>query len=149
MKYKNVKLFLIGGEITILKEFILILQKIVYSKFDGNINIHIKTNLSCDKQILKEIVRLFHNKNRQITISASYYKEYTKEKEFIKKIKYLHYNSYFGKIVKKLHILRIFNYSNINVGIYYPLFIDKDYIDFLNFKKKYNRYADFIDYIII
>lgn len=148
-QYKNIKLFLIGGEVTVLKEFIKILQKIVDSKFKGNIEIHIKTNLSCNKQVLKNMVKLFSSKNRYIVISASYYKEFTTEKEFIKKIKYLHYTNAFGKHLKRMRLPKIFTSYNVKVGVCYPLFTEDDYALFLNFKEKYSKYANFIKYIVI
>ncbi len=127
-KYKHLDIDLIGGEITILPDFIEIIQKIVKSKFEGEIKIHITTNLSADKEILKKLSNIFNKKykyKRRLTISASYYKEFANEKEFIDKAKI------------------------IGCHVNYPLCTDEDYLKYLEFKNKYKKQVKDINFIII
>ncbi len=158
-KYKRLSIFLIGGEITILKDFPEILKKLVNCNFEGKLKIHITTNLSTSDELLKYMVDLFNQKykyERVLEISASYYKNYVTEEEFMRKVGIL----YEKKNLNKKIISKIFNkkkYLNklaskaepLYVNINYPLCVDKDYDEYLKFKKKYNNKARTINYLII
>lgn len=133
-KFKCLNLYLIGGEVFILKDFINILKKFVNSKFDGKINIYITSNLSLDKKMIEEVLNIFSGlKNRYLYLSASFYKSYQTEKDFFNKISL--FNS------------KLFN--NIYVKVYYPIINDLDYKSYLKINKKYKRYCNKIDYILI
>ena len=146
--YKKLKIILIGGEVTILSDFYDILNKIVKTKYDGYIEIKIKTNLSFNDSLIKKLNNLFlikNSKKRRLIISASYYKEFTSEKEFINKIK--KFNRYKNDFLHRY--LLNFRKSNIKVIINYPLIHDSDYDLFLSFKRKYTKIANSISYTII
>lgn len=169
--YTYLHIYLIGGEITILKDFTELLSKLLSVKFDGDIEFHITTNLSADVKVLKEIKNLFKRKecsySRRLSISASYYKEYTTENEFINKVKALDLEKnlkYY--LVRKKHLfmnkkdkfsciiykcLKQLEKStpNIVISISYPLVVDADYASYLKFKKRYHRMVSSINYIII
>lgn len=147
-RYKILEIYLIGGEVTILKDFLEIVQKIVDCKFKGLIRIHITTNLSIDKNTLKKLVKIF-SKNRyykrKMSLSATYYKEFTSEEEFVSKLKILsEENTILGKIKKYIK-----KEKNIHMYVNYPLCTDKDYEEYMIFKEKYKRLVKRIGFIII
>ena len=170
-KYNTLLIYLIGGEITILSDFFEILKKIVECKFEGNIEIQITTNLSTDKKILKSIVDLFQKEyeyGRYLIISASFYKEFTTEKDFIEKVSILYkkqelIRKILIKLRKNIFLRKIKMYfkknsnstekkyrkGRIDVNINYPICIDSDYKNYLKFKRKYNGKAKYINFIII
>ena len=166
-KYKILKIYLIGGEVTILKDFKEILKKLVKIKFKGEVNYHITTNLSADKEDLLEITNMFKGKHHKILwLSASFYKEFTTEEEFMDKIKLIHnphkkvnrmvmeYKKYkekgFKNKVKYMIsiVLEKFN-RTMFLSICYPLMNDEDYFKYQNFRKRNLRYVDKIEYIVI
>ena len=162
-KYSHLKIDLIGGEVTILPDFYDILKRIVECKYSGKMEIKLKTNLSFDNNLVKKIKSLFRTNNRKIIISATYYKKFTTEKNFIKKVKLFHrdknylfeYTSSYKKNIKKmiqdfLILIKLKNVqANTSTTINYPLIQDKDYFDYLNFRKKYQKYADRILFLSI
>ena len=159
-KYKLINLYLIGGEITILPDFLDIVNKIVNCKFKGKITIRITTNLSTKTEILEQLSNIFKSKpKRKLSVLASYYKEFSNEDEFIEKIKLINKKNKFknvpfsNKLQNKIDFIRRvrFEYGNLNIraSIGYPLCNDKDYDDYLEFKKRNRIYADSISFIII
>lgn len=173
-KYKEIDIYLIGGEITILPDFLDIMTKLVECKFEGMMKIQITTNLSTDKKILNSLIELFNRKykyQRILNVSASFYKEFTSEEEFISKVKLLvgkknlkdkvikklfNSNKLYNKIRKILGkkltnqgVRFIEKMKSINVAICYPLCTDEDYKDYIQFVKKYKNVAKKINYIII
>lgn len=164
-KYNSLHIYLIGGEITMLSDFLDIFNILLNVKFSGDIEFHITTNLSCKEELLKNLKSTFLNVkskyNRKLSISASYYREFTTEKDFIKKIKILYNNSsirYYltSKKNKFKNSKLIYKYLNylakkpiIVISISYPLIIDSDYELYKIFKSKYSKYANTINYIII
>ena len=149
-KYEFIKLYLIGGEITILKDFLDIIEKIVNSKFDGKIEFKITSNLSAKKEIFVKLLEIFKNHdNRELHISASFYKEFAKENEFIEKIKLLNKKEkLFSKIIRKIKMKDKYISEKNIVSIGYPLCCDKDYEDYLTFKKKYEKITTDIFFIV-
>ncbi len=173
-KYKEIQMYLIGGELTILPDFLEMLSKIVNCNFEGLIQIHITTNLSADESLLNSLVTLFNQKyanERVLEVSASYYKDYTTEEEFINKVKLLYgknnlKNRTIGRLFnnrslvfkfRKLLGKKLFNKGKkiankiqpIHVNIGYPLCIDEDYKDYIAFVKKYSYITRKINFIII
>lgn len=147
-KYKKIKVFLIGGEPTIISDFTEILERLVDCKFSGHISFHITTNLSTKSDVLLKIKEIFSKKrlySRKLSITASYYKQFTTEEEFVSKVKI--FNN------KKNPIMKIINKKKnifpIRFNIGYPLINDSDYLEFLEFKNKYKNIAYSINYIII
>lgn len=169
-KYKTLKIYLIGGEVTILKDFKEILTQLVNVHFNGNISYHITTNLSADVIELSEIVKIFkkikHKKyTRLLQLSASFYKEYTTEKEFIHKIKKIYKpHPLVNKLIssqtncQKINLISKVKRSIIEflkkkrtmtLSISYPLFEDYDYTLYQDFRNRNLKYVDKIQYIII
>ncbi|MBR3229320.1 MAG: radical SAM protein [Bacilli bacterium] len=168
--YEYIEIYLIGGEVTFLKDFLDIIEKLVNSRFKGKISIILTTNLSLDIDKLKKLTAIFNEKReniRELHINASYYKEFAKEEEFIEKIKLISKYNKVSKIpgIKKLHFnLRKYfkSYSNskivskvknsaskVFVSIGFPLCTDSDYDEFLKFKRKYSKITPNIHFIII
>ncbi len=169
-QYRYLHIYLIGGEVMILKNFNEIFNILLNTNFLGDIQFHITTNLSTDIKILKELKDNFQNMksnySRKLSISASYYKEFANEKEFIEKVKMLHASSnityylaskkqhfqtkrLYDKVVFKILDAISKNKSVITVSVRYPLVEDNDYNDYRIFQKKYSKYADSIHYVII
>ena len=90
--YRTVEISLIGGEVTILKDFPNILERLAGSAFTGRIIFHITTNFSgkagyyCS---LYDIVRRCGSKSapRILCIAASYYSAYTEWDVFERKLR--------------------------------------------------------------
>ncbi len=169
-KYKNLYIYLIGGEITILNDFLTILEKLLKVNFNGEIEYHITTNLSADIEVYKKMRDLFlKNKSpyvRKLSIAASFYKEFTTEEEFIKKVKTIyninrfqyyvvHGRRYFQSrknFIYKFIFLCLSLLAKKNqliVIITYPLITDEDYEAYQKFKRKYEKCALTINYVII
>lgn len=171
-KYKYLEIYLIGGEVTILKDFPEIIKKLVDCKFEGNIKFHLTTNLSANNELLYYLVDLFNRKykyDRTLEISASYYKKFTNEENLINKVNILYKNKtssnnifnakkflkIFKKILKKYPIKNdvVKNIANkiepIHVNIDYPICTDEDYKEYIKFKNKYEDKARRINFIII
>ncbi len=134
--YDNVSVYLIGGEVTLLNDFLIIVSRIVNSKFSGNIKIHITTNLSKNIDYLNELQKIFIGiDNRYLSLSASYYKEFTSYKQFIKKINTFKLNNFIKRFICKKTNNKMFSKkSNINLNISYPLICDGDYKKYKIFK---------------
>ena len=168
-KYDSINLYLLGGEITILNDFLDIIEKIVNCKFEGKISIKITTNLSCSLDTIKKLVSIFNKKYpylRELHLNASYYKEFAKEEEFISKIKLLSSNhkvnkkgikiiySKIKKLFRKFRNNKILDkmknkVERIYVSIGYPVKCDDDYKEFIKFKKKYKNIVSNIHIIVI
>lgn len=168
--YDYIDLYLIGGEITILEDFLEIIEKIINCKFDGLIIIKITTNLSTKKEVLENLMEIVENNKksyREIHINASYYKEFANEEEFIDKIKLLikndkvsnaiSLNTVFRRIKKLFKKYRrakvVTKFKNkirkMYVSIGYPLCEDSDYDQYLKFKNKLKKVTKNIHFIII
>jgi MoaA/NifB/PqqE/SkfB family radical SAM enzyme len=165
-KFSRIKIFLIGGEITILKDFLDILEKFMNCQFEGEIVIYITTNLSASESVYKEVKRLALSKKdskypRKLSITASFYKTFTTEEEFIKKIKILHVEKALKLfLVSKKDFFKnkkIYSFienleksmSNISICIGYPLVTDDDYEEYVKFKRRNFFNANIIKHIVI
>ena len=155
-KYDKLNIYLIGGEVTILKDFLDILKKIVNCNFDGKIYIKITSNLSAKQQIYQDIYDVFKDKkNRYLHISASYYKDYTSEEEFIAKVKILnktenkkHFINQMKRFIKRHQ--EIDKEKRLEIAsIGYPICNDNDYEEYIKFKKKYKNISQDIHLIVI
>lgn len=170
-KFSKLKIYLIGGEITILKDFVDILEKFINCQFEGEVVIYITTNLSANELVYEQIKQLSLSKKndnypRKLSISASFYKEFTTEKEFIKKVKILHSDSSVKlfliskkslfKNKKNIFLKKIYSIldtmeksTNLSIRIGYPLVTDEDYRAFLKFKRRNFFHANVIKHIVI
>ncbi|MBR5175511.1 MAG: radical SAM protein [Bacteroidales bacterium] len=82
-----VELYLIGGEVTFLRDFPEILRRFVDCRFNGHIIIYVTTNFSKGHEYLSSLMDLFKGKrNRTFKILASYYRDYTSPEEFLGKV---------------------------------------------------------------
>lgn len=146
-KAEVIQLYMIGGEVTILKDFLPILSRLLEVKFNGMLEIHITTNLSIDiKTCKKLVIMLKGKKNRRLTLSCSYYKEFTDEKTFFKKIDILTRRNIRQELLKKILHYRA-NIPKIIIG--YPLSQDEDYEQYKQFIQDHMKYVDLIKYIVI
>ncbi len=144
-KAESIRLYLLGGEVTLLKDFLPILSRLIEAKFEGMLKILITTNLSMDVKTCRKLVSMINGKkNRRLLLTCSYYKEHADEKEFFKKIGILTGRNYCRKIFRKL-----FHEQAPYCSIAYPLCSDEDYDQYEQFIQSHTRYADRIKYIII
>lgn len=129
---------LIGGEVTILNDFLPILKRIMRTKFQGEMKIHITTNMSLDKEMYRKLaaVAISGKGKRKLFVRCSYYKQFTNEKDFLEKIKVLSNRSAYQEfLIKHLHR------NDISFAIGYPLFTDQDYTEYLRFCENNPQYA--------
>ncbi len=158
--FNKLNIFLIGGEVTILPDFIDILKKFINVKFDGNVIIHITTNNSASEETLIKIKDLFNNvEKRYFSYSASFYKDYTTIEQFMDKLKILYSNKRLYHIACIMEKYKLKTLSKkmkkflkkppISVSVGYPILNDSDYFNFIKAKKKYKNKVDTINPIII
>ena len=139
------KLYLVGGEVTILPDFMTILNRLMRAKFRGEMRINITTNVSMSLEMCRRLARIATNsKRRKLSISCSYYKEFMAEEEFIKRIKALSKKSVYQEFLVK-YLKR----NNIVLTIGYPLCTDQDYAEYLCFRERNVRYASRIKGTVI
>lgn len=144
-KAESIRLYLLGGEVTLLKDFLPILSRLIEAKFDGMIKIFITTNVSMDKKTCRRLVSLLSGKkNRRLVLTCSYYKEHTDERSYFQKVDILTGKDIYGKIVK-----RIFHKKGLICTISYPLKSDEDYEQYLQFMQRHENYAGRFRYVII
>ena len=78
-QYRAVNVSLIGGEVTILKDFPDILARLVRSDFSGDMRFSITTNFSAAPDYYQCLIKPFQtadsHKNRVLSLSASFYPE--------------------------------------------------------------------------
>lgn len=138
-------LHLIGGEVTILNDFMPILRRLMKVKFRGKMKIHITTNMSISKEMCRKLAAIaYGGSQRRISMRCSYYKEFTDEKSFLGKIKALSDKSLYQKfLIKYLHR------NSISFVIAYPLFSDQDYGEYQRFRERNPQYAQKMQPLII
>lgn len=145
-KYDSLRIYLIGGEVTILKDFFLILSKLVKCKFKGNLYINLKTNASFDEKFKKKLKRIMYSKTkymRKMIFSCSFYKDYNDEETFVNKINGINEPNFIQKkLIKK-------NKNKILLTATYPILSDEDFYKYMDFKNKYKENFHSIDCIII
>lgn len=132
-----IHLHLIGGEVTILKDFIPILKRLMKVKFEGELKVHITTNMSLSTKMCRKLATIaLAGSRKNLSVRCSYYKEFISQEEFLEKLKALQERSYYQEFLKK-HLKR----NRISIAIGYPLFTDQDYKEYLQFKEKNAQYA--------
>ena len=89
-KYKAVKFFLIGGELTILDDFPIILERLALCDFSGEILFDLTTNFSQNADYFRRLCDIIQTKaegkKRSLTIRTSFYSKYTTERQFTEKL---------------------------------------------------------------
>lgn len=90
-QYRVVNVGLIGGEVTILKDFPDIMERLVHSDFSGEMRFSITTNFSADPDYYQRLIRTFQTADRRrrrtLSISASFYPEYVSIEQFSQKLR--------------------------------------------------------------
>lgn len=90
-QYRVVDVSLIGGEVTILKDFPDILERLVRSDFTGEMRFSITTNFSAAPDYYQRLIKPFQtadsHKNRVLSLSASFYPEYVSIEQFSRKLR--------------------------------------------------------------
>ena len=92
-RYRAIDLGLIGGEVTILKEFPDLLEKLAASRYEGDLRFSITTNFSADPAYLRRMLDQFRRgagtRRRKLSIQASFYSEYVTLEQFSQKLREL------------------------------------------------------------
>ncbi len=90
-KYKAVKIFLIGGELTILDDFPMIFEKLALCDFLSETLLDMTTNFSQDADYFCRLCDIVQTKTkgkkRGLTIRTSFYPDYTTERQFTEKLR--------------------------------------------------------------
>ena len=156
----TVELYLIGGEVTILKDFKEIVSAFVNCSFKGHIIIYLTTNLSREGDTYAGLCELFKGKrNRSFNISASYYREYVSPEEFTHKVDglkgYLSKRSWANHLVS-IKIASLFrlpaflkNGANVFLTIGVPVLDDASWDLWGKFRSVYHKSAVHVNQIII
>ena len=144
-EYSRAKVALIGGEVTILKDFPALLKELASNTFPGDVQFQITTNLSlpaANYTELYDIVERYSNRRarRTLHVSASYYKAYVSQQEFCKKVVAVakrwseglgraHTTDLFGRVMSKIRGPK----SSLKVGV--PLLSDDDYLSLIEMRE--------------
>lgn len=142
-EYRVIRMDLIGGEVTIIDEFPDILERLVRSRFSGEMRFSITTNFSAGADYLCRMLDQFRtgagNRKRMLSIQASFYPEYVTLEQFSGKLREI--SAYAGScegtfqtVLGKLG-LRKDRWLDLSAGI--PIVGDKDYERYVNLKAVY------------
>lgn len=143
-QYRLVKVGLIGGEVTILKEFPDILERLAGCRYPGEMRISITTNFSADMAYLQNMLSRFRagaaGKKRVFSISASFYSEYVAAEQFSKKLRELSAcagkeRNTFRRILYKLGLEKD---SCLLLAAGIPIVNDRDYEEYVRFKDAFH-----------
>lgn len=161
-KAERIELYLVGGEVTALKDFIPILERLIKANFPGEIKITITTNLSMSEDDCRKVAAILKGKKkRSLSLQCSYYADFAKEEEFFGKIKALTCRTRFRQALEKMKALKqrafyqkvllklFYKENNLRIGIGYPLRNDDDYLQYLQFCDRHAEYKDVIHSIVI
>ncbi len=155
-----VELYLIGGEVTILKDFREIVSRFVNCGFKGHIIIYLTTNLSRDSDYFSSLCELFRNKkNRTFNFFASYYSNYSSPDAFRFKVSglscFLSKESWQSrlfaiKLVSKfLFPSWLIKKENVFMTIGIPILNDDSWLLLEDFRSVYHNSAVHVNPIII
>lgn len=155
-----VELYLIGGEVTILKDFRDIVSRFVNCGFKGHIIIYLTTNLSRDSDYFSSLCELFKNKrNRTFNVFASYYSNYSSPDTFRTKVsglgRFLSKESWQSRLAaiklvsKFLFPSRLIKKENVFMTIGIPILNDDSWLLLEDFRSVYHNSAVHVNPIII
>lgn len=150
--FKAVEVHLIGGEVSILKDFPELLNSLSGASFDGDMTFHMTTNISQPAEYycrLFDIVRKQDNENRRrsLTVASSFYSSYISIGEYVSKLRTIKH--YLRRKRVPLYIKAFFREgihlkknlpkqtSSLSAGI--PIITDEDYDLFWKTKKELHR----------
>lgn len=122
-KQKDIRVNLIGGEVTMLDAFIPIVTKLRYAKTKSTIKINVTTNGTIAEEKIKELAELFKDAppNVSMHFSVSYYPDYMTRDEL------------------KQVVMNLGNIPKFTVSVSKLLFADEDvdrFLDFVQWAKK-------------
>lgn len=81
--YPVVHLHLIGGEVTILPDFLDMLERFVTCSYPGELIVHLTTNLSMGEDLFQRAIDIVRSRDRRrLELFASFYSRYTTQEEF-------------------------------------------------------------------
>ncbi len=141
--YRVIYFNLLGGEVTVFKDFPAILGRLASSRFEGEIRFSITTNFSADLSYFQSLLDRFRegakNKKRKLSISASFYPQYVTLEQFSEKLRDV--AAYAG--IKKNALRDVFsrfglrkgNDISLESGI--PIVNDEDYENYVRIKEAF------------
>jgi organic radical activating enzyme len=150
--FTAIRLFLIGGEVTILPELPELIANIINMPFQGEIAVHITTNLSADQDYYDHLLAVFKKTDyagkRSLHIGASFYKDYTTLQTICGKLEYIRNHSQIDRtrrrdkvlnLLRKKKVIQKEHFCTASIGI--PLISDEDFYEFLNTKKGWKKHV--------
>ena len=141
--YRVVTVSLIGGEVTILKDFPDILARLVRSDFSGDMRFSITTNFSAAPDYYQCLIKPFQtadsHKNRVLSLSASFYPEYVSIEQFSRKLREIYRfagnkKHAFRSLFKKAGLAKR-DCLSLSAGI--PIFNNRDFDMFVKIKDSF------------
>lgn len=141
--YQAVQINLIGGEVTILKDFPEILETLTKSDFQGEISFSITTNFSMPLDFFYKICNIIQqndkpNRRRILRITTSFYSAYTTQEKFTEKIQQLWNYVY----IENKNIAKLMNYikPSVKISIGYPIIVEGDYKNYVKMREDLAKY---------
>ena len=137
-KFDFVKIALIGGEVTCLKDFPQLLKTLCECRFRGEISFHITTNFSQSAEYFKRLCDMAQGSahRRRLILSASFYPEYTTREAFCGKLREI--EEYARKISARRSPLDALMRRKADRRCFFsagiPIFSDRDYEEFLDIR---------------
>ena len=161
--YRAVNVALIGGEVTIPKEFPALLEHLAGSSFAGDIAFQITTNLSRSADFYAALCDIVRKRDRAaarrtLHLSASYYAAYVSHEDFSDKLHAIashlaQVSSPFGiqqPLVKKAFAkLGLSHAASASISIGHPILSDADYQHYLAMQAAFNARGINVNPIII
>ena len=146
--YSDVKIEMIGGEVTILKDFPKILEYLASSPYNGSIRFNITTNFSAGPDYfyqLSEIIRKYDHgiRRRHLHVGVSFYSAYVSQDEFsagLRQLIPLLENRKLSLLKRMIGKLGIFSNdrSPMSLNVLYPILTDNDYESFLKMQSHFS-----------
>ena len=157
--YPAIRISLIGGEVTILKDFPNLLDTLTACKFKGHIQLSMTTNLSLPASYFCNLYDIVNSHNgeygtRALSIGASFYKAYTTSEEFREKLHVIAdhvaalnastklslpkraigaFSRRLSKVIGRQRItFKVPTMAVSRLSAWYPMLDDEDYDDYLD-----------------
>ena len=148
--YSSAYVQLIGGEITILQDFLPLIETIASTSFQGDVRIQITTNFSGDVELYRrlfDIIKKYDSKGRRrkLHFGVSFYKAYVDQAPFVEKLRNLveyargktpsRLSEILAKIWRRLIKRSVDNSPHVSFSITYPVVEDSDYYGWLDMER--------------
>ena len=141
---RRIKVSLIGGEVTILKSFPMLFEKLVMCDFPGSISFDLTTNFSEDAAFFCDLCDIIQSKakwkKRSLSLLTSFYPEYVTSKEFTDKLIEVCLHA-------KQNDLKSDDRVHFSMGV--PMLRDEDYSEMLRIRSILKGYEVNVQPIII